>query len=387
MKKPYVLVFLNRNRLSPRGGPLATGFYINEELQKHKDVDIEFLPDAHEQDASNMCRWILTYIRMFLVPKREKNKFEGYDIIHFHSTKDLYLERRSLKNFDGLVVLTSHSPMPFAQEMFDSMKQKAPKLASSWLLHMLRRADRYSFMRADYIIFPCEEAMEPYFNRWDEFSGIVEKRRGCIRYVATGISPRTALTPSEEIRAKHGVGRDAFLVSFVGRHNEVKGYDLLKNLAGDYLSRHDDSYFIIAGREAPMTGLAHPRWIEVGYTLDPYSYIAASDVFLLPNRETYFDVVAIEALSLGKIIIGSRTGGNRYFERAGLHGVMLYDTLEEAAALLDSVRTMPVEERKRLEADNCRFFQERLSSTAMFDSYTHTLDEIYHKGKAEHGNV
>ena len=62
-------------------------------------------------------------------------------------------------------------------------------------------------------------------------------------------------------------------------------------------------------------GLKTDHWIEVGWTNDPHSLIAASDVFVLPNHETYFDLILLEVLSLGVPVVMSRTGGNKFFEQ------------------------------------------------------------------------
>ena len=45
------------------------------------------------------------------------------------------------------------------------------------------------------------------------------------------------------------------------------------------LNKHDNIYILVAGKEEPMKGLAHPHWIEVGWTNDPYSLINACDIF------------------------------------------------------------------------------------------------------------
>ena len=60
---------------------------------------------------------------------------------------------------------------------------------------------------------------------------------------------------------------------------------------GEKLFNNQNTYFLIAGKEEPMKGLDNSHWIEVGWTNDPHSLIAASDVFVLPNHETYFDLV------------------------------------------------------------------------------------------------
>lgn len=371
------LIYLYKEKLAPRGGQNAFGYYINEAISSHGEERLSFLTQNQNADTDKATiRWAKTFFRMFICPQKKVGKFDAYDFVHFHTTKELYLERRNLKKYHGKVLLTSHSPMPFSMEMFEQLKQNAPHLATKWVLHLFQKADRFAFERSDYILFPCEDAMEPYIHHWPEFSEIMCRRELCLRFVTTGISERKASVSRSEICANMKIDPSAFIVSYVGRHNTVKGYDLLKTLGDEYLNQYEDCHFIIAGKEQPEHGLQHPRWHEIGYTLDPYSYIASSDVFFLPNRETYFDIVAIEVLSLGKIIIASRTGGNKYYEKAGLKGVMLYDTLEEAAALLDKVRHMTASEKHVLEQENHEFYLSRLTSDKMFESYMEVLEEI-----------
>ncbi|MDD3228843.1 MAG: glycosyltransferase family 4 protein [Oscillospiraceae bacterium] len=371
------LIYLNEEKLTPRGGQNAFGYYINEELLRHGEDRVLFLTQkATTGTESDLIRWLKTFYSMFICPPKKAGKFGAYDFVHFHTTKELYMERRNLKGYHGKVLLTSHSPMPFSMEMFERLKQKSPRLASKPVLRLFQKADRFSFERADYVLFPCEDAMEPYVHHWPKFAEIIQNKASCLRFVTTGISDRKAVLSHAEICANMKIDPNTFIVSYVGRHNAVKGYDLLKKIGAQYLEMHQDCHFIVAGKEQPERGLLHPQWHEIGYTLDPYSYVAASDVFLLPNRETYFDIVAIEVLSLGKIIIASRTGGNKYYEKAGLKGVMLYDTLDEAAVLLDRVSHMTVSEKHALEQENYQFYQNRLTSEKMYESYMEMLEEV-----------
>ena len=63
------------------------------------------------------------------------------------------------------------------------------------------------------------------------------------------------------------------------------------------------------------------RWIEVGWTDEPHSLTNASDCLVVPNRQTYFDLVILEGLSLGIPIVTSMTGGNKYFKKEKCGGV------------------------------------------------------------------
>ena len=84
----------------------------------------------------------------------------------------------------------------------------------------------------------------------------------------------------------------------------------------------------------------------------------------------------IEVLALGKIVIASRTGGNKYFEKAGVDGVLLYDTIEEACNLLDKIKNMPAEERAALGKKNREYFENHLTSEKYVHNYISLLNEI-----------
>ena len=66
-----------------------------------------------------------------------------------------------------------------------------------------------------------------------------------------------------------------------------------------------------------MKGLQNPRWIELGWINYGNEVIANSDVFVLPNKETYFDLVALEVMRQGTPILMTKTGGNKYFLKYG----------------------------------------------------------------------
>lgn len=74
-----------------------------------------------------------------------------------------------------------------------------------------------------------------------------------------------------------------------------------------------------------MKGLIHEKWIEAGWVDDPYSIINASDIFVLPNRETYFDLILLEVMSLGKPVLLPYNGGNKYFKRFLSKGLVFYN--------------------------------------------------------------
>lgn len=390
-----VLMFLEEDKLSPRGGPYGVGYYYHCESKRRGDNIVDFIKsnEKNSKQKDNLKQYknmipkpliqLRSRIRNIISINRLFSRnvqtpfgnidFCEYDIIHFQTTLHLYQQREKLKDYQGIVLLSSHSPVPLAQEVIGSLS-KIEKMLIPHVEIKYNELDKYSFNRADYLIFPCPEAEEPYFNTWNYYNEIHNNKK--YKYVPTGIASAKAEHTIEEIRSKIGIGRDDFVISFVGRHNEVKGYDILKRIGLEFLSENPDARFLICGKEEPLKGLDDKRWIEVGWTKDQYSYIASSDVFVLPNRQTYFDLVMLEVLSLGKIVIASRTGGNKFFEKMNANGVFLYDTEEEAVELLNSVKKMKEHEKKKLEDSNRHFFEKYLTASSMYNEYLKVIQEI-----------
>ena len=57
------------------------------------------------------------------------------------------------------------------------------------------------------------------------------------------------------------------------------------------MNKNNKTKFLIAWKEYPIKWLNNDRWIEIWWTDKPYEIIKASDIFILPNKETYFDLI------------------------------------------------------------------------------------------------
>ena len=387
-----VLIYLYKDSLRPKGGPLGYNYNLMCQLEKKGCTNISFIESACKADAINKrigeirCKRlknILTITKsiykkslmLYGWSHRTVTNLNKYDIVHFHSTMDMYNAKDDLKHYQGKVVLTSHSPTLFSKELYSSLSEFEKKYLS-FLYKNLIKIDIYAFNRADFIIFPCEEAEEPYENNWGGYASFKQKNRAKYRYLLTGINPCVAKETKDRIRGRYDIPDSAFVVCYVGRHNEIKGYDNLKQIGKTLLEKHDNLYILIAGKEEPLTRLDHERWIETGWTDDPHSIINAADVFLLPNKETYFDLVMLEVLSLGKIIIASKTGGNKYFERLNAPGIRLFDSNENAVILTEEIMLMSMEERNALEKRNKILFEQHFTASTFADNYIRLINSL-----------
>lgn len=391
MKK--TLVYLEKTKLEPKGGPYAVGYYVKKQLDERNEKNIDFIDD--EKGSSSVYKTKSGLANKFPFIKKavhiakryrryskaiNKGGFSAvdinkYEVVHFHHTRAMYEIRNSLKDYKGTVILTSHSPVPLSKEIYDEQVTPFEKKFFKKLYSRLIEMDEYAFNRADIILFPCEEAEDPYINNWDDYSILREQRREHYAYIPTGIPDCKAKRPRNEVRDELNIADDDFYISYVGRHNYVKGYDSLRKI-GKKMLEDEHTWMVVAGKEEPLKRYEHKRWIEIGWTNDAHSYIGAADVFVLPNLETYFDIVMLEVLALGKIVVASRTGGNKFFEKLQPNGVFLYDTVDEAVEHLNNIKNMSAEEREKLGNLNREMYLKNFTDKVYVDRYCDFLNNI-----------
>jgi len=379
--KGMKLIFRSRNSIKSAGGPAGYLYNLNEGLINIGCDDIVFLPESKKQEKERIKKIIpqkfLNFRDAYLLTQRSKVRINtpvelsNYELIHFHSTDELYQCRYDLQNYKGVVVLTSHSPCARHIELLNTLSQTEKKIFSK-KLESLEKIDLYAFKRADYIIFPCKEAEEPYYNTWMDYRSIrIEEK---YRYLPTGIKQCFSTINKSQIREKYGIPQDAFIICYVGRHNYIKGYDFLKEIGSELIN--ENIYFLIAGKEEPLQGLNNDHWIEIGWTSDPHSIISAADMFLLPNRETYFDLIMLEVLSLGQIVVASKTGGNKFFLKYNSDGIRLFETKKQAIDLIKYFKDMEKCKKDELCRTNLKLFKDFFNDKKFAENYVQLINSL-----------
>ncbi len=300
-----------------------------------------------------------------------------YDVIHFHSTFNLSAALNlKLINSETIVILTSHSPVPAHIELLDNWQTMNIRYVPKSIYNRLELLDKKAFERAYKIIFPCEEALEGYM-KWEFFKTL---DRNKIVFLATGTRQLEVTEERESIRKKYQIPNEAVVVTYIGRHNQIKGYDIIKQVGKEILEKYNDVHFLIGGKEEPITGLQHPRWIEIGWTNEPGNIINASDIFINANRETYFDLAVIEAISLGKPVVLSETGGNKYFKRFGSSEIYYHspDNVETGVLALEKA-IHDSRKNKGFSQQNYSIFLENFSLEVFLRRYIELLERVYYE--------
>jgi glycosyltransferase involved in cell wall biosynthesis len=171
------------------------------------------------------------------------------------------------------------------------------------------------------------------------------------------------------------IASSALKICYIGRHNEIKGYDFLQKAALKLWNRGVNAYFIIGGKEGPYMGLKDNRWIELGWVKTAY-LLNEVDVFILPNQQTYFDLILLETLRQGTPIILSRTGGNKWFEQFELDGLFFfeYGNYDDLIAQIMKIQLLKEEHRlEMLSEHNRTFIKEKLNMGCYIEQYLNTL--------------
>lgn len=267
---------------------------------------------------------LIGYYRFFKMYRKWNTEFTSknlfglnyneYDVIHFHNSTQVLCSRGILKDYKGIIVLTSHSPQPLSYEKLDLLPHNIPVLRKFFSKKLIRlEIEAWDF--CDYLMFPVKDAIEPYLVN-EKIKSYVSTHQEKIIYCPSAILNKP-ISNNEDLRKKLGIDPNTFLICYIGRHNIIKGYDQLLELGKRILKDEKEINFVIAGVEDPLKGLSHCRWKELGWINYGPELIACADVFVLPNKETYFDLITLEVMREGTPIMLSITGGNKYFQQYG----------------------------------------------------------------------
>ncbi len=345
-------------------------------------------PRKGMNNAKKLAHWLQSELYLLLKTPRRLNLhrfittdeqiaevLHGHSLVHAHSAFDALkiLEARKQGWWQGKLILTSHSPEASSREALNRYRVKGfSKRYCNHFERLLLEKELQAFRDVDAWIFPSRHAMEPYLNNLPGFQSLAANK--LIRFVPTGISPPTE-PEQAAIKSRRLAPADAIQLCFVGRHNEVKGYDLLVDALLPVLEANPQVHMVCAG-SGHLAAPSHPRWHALGQISDVQALLRASDGFILPNRQTYYDLVLIEALAAGLPIVATATGGNKDIATE-TRAVLLCDTQASAMGLvIQGLINLSIEERKALGLEAARCHRELHSETSFARNYLAAVHNI-----------
>ncbi len=295
---------------------------------------------------------------------RELNKY-SFKTITCHVIEDAIFLKSYLKhNNGGKLLQMSHCPQPPSEEVYNTAKENNDPNAENTLKEW-QKLEKEAFSDADIYIFPSKESVDCYTSSLPYFQSFINEKD--IRYVRTGCQPL------ENLRTKYNI-ETPFIISYIGRHNQIKGYDLLKEIAEKILAQREDVTFLIGGAAGSIPPLQHPRWIEIG-RCNPAEVLSITDAFILPNRQTYFDLILLEVMSTGTPVFASRGGGNTTVEQ-DTHAITLYDNIDDCVNKLNEFLKQPAEEKSLLRQKIKAAYQQNYTLEVFAQNYINMIKQV-----------
>lgn len=389
------------------GGPSGYLYNLQQYLLEHPTEQVTFLSDllkgrlndyglpqsTREHIASPTTRIGRIWHRVSSIYYNSIFPFKGlefqiptdlnvdeYDFVHIHQVTHFQQFKQLFPDYRGKVIITSHSPCPFSDELIErSVSAKAKlykwfKFIKPYLHRYLIRQECDAYNKADFVMFPCEDAREPY-EKNGNMRETFARNHYKFFYVPTAIIDYIPETITSTIQSDLGIPSDAFVITYFGRHIPVKGYDILKDIGISLLDKYPQLYFLCAGNgsiEPPK----HPRWIELGFINNVDDILPQSDLYILPNRETYFDLITLQILRAGVPLVLSETGGNKYFKKLPTletKGLMFFNINDK-----QSLEELVIQNIKNKKEEPHKYIEKRDANRKLFEKYF-TVDQYFRK--------
>lgn len=175
-----------------------------------------------------------------------------------------------------------------------------------------------------------------------------------------------------EIRERHGIGKNDFLILFVGMNFEVKGLDtIIRSVAlARKSSQATNIRLLVVGRgdEAKYRKLAREFGMDYAITFAGVrtkgleTYYKAADLFAMLSRFDTFGMVVLEAMASGLPVLVSSGVGAKDLVKDGVNGFVL-DDCDDADGAARCLSTL-------FDRDRCRAMGLSAQRTAASNDWT-----------------
>jgi len=173
-----------------------------------------------------------------------------------------------------------------------------------------RLAQQRAFHRADFVVFPTAGASSIYKS--------LLKDDAKLKYLLSGCQ---ALKQCCQLP----FDQQYVYYLYLGRRNAVKGFDIIVD-AFKQAHQQDSSLRLIVVGGGEM--VEHPGIIDIGRSEDPSMWVSNCDYFINANRQSYFDLSVMEALSLGTPLIMASTSGHQFYAELSSPGITTFPNAE-----------------------------------------------------------
>ena len=352
--------------LTNTGGPSGYLWNIHEFLREEPEEQIVFYSDIinKESRSSNIVfrffLWVLYRLRLNCIfdivfnyaskgalSETEIDVIKTFDYVHFHSISSAIGYNSLIKKCGPKTILTTHTPEPLINELCGGKSVFRDFILSTGSIrNYFIRKEVKALDSVNYLMYPVRHAIECYTNTsciYRDFFDKMDVQRKTF-YVPTCI-PDKSIDRNISILASLNIPEGAKKICYVGRHTDVKGYPYLKEIASKLFDQNNDIYFVLGGAFNESEIVRHKNWIELGW-VNTDQLLNEIDVFVLPNKQTYFDLIALEILRSGTPLITTLTGGNKDLHDVNKGGIVFIpeNDADSAAKILKDIFSKDINE-------------------------------------------
>lgn len=216
----------------------------------------------------------------------------------------------------------------------------------------------------------------------EEFRGHLPAEK--LLTIHTGISPLKITEAPVSVRAEVGFAEDDLIVTFVGLISERKGIRTLSSAIPLVISSFPTAKFLIVGTDG---GLKSHLENEIqnagiqssvkllGQRSDVGRIVSESTVFVLPANADPLPVAVMEAMSLGKPVVATKSGGCSEMVEHGTTGMLVEP--QAPAELAEAIKTVLADPQlAKSMGENSRKRFERMFSR---EQYVEKFQSLFEK--------
>jgi len=224
------------------------------------------------------------------------------------------------------------------------IRGKAPSLFDRV---MIRVEKRMMFENPDATFLPVSSLSAELFQReYPQAKGRWEIMPPGVDYARLSSQDREGCR--RDIRTRHGIASDAFVVLFVGMNFEHKGLDTVITAVAEAKKRRSDTKFhlLVVGKGnvakykalAARQGLESTTTFAGAITSNLEHYYQAADCLMLPSAFETFGMVVLEAMAAGlPVIISPKVGAKDVVDHGRTGFILPAADTAKAAACLDNL--------------------------------------------------
>ena len=157
---------------------------------------------------------------------------------------------------------------------------------------------------------------------------------------------------------------------YIGRRNKIKGFDIVLETFRKAREKRKDINLVIIGNGEKIN---EEGITDIGFSKNPIGWYNSADYLINANRQSYFDLSVIEALTTGIPIIMADNFGHGYYKgKSSLIKTFDVNSPDELYKIL----TGNLEKRDYKKRENIELYEKNLTDGCYYERFKKFVREI-----------